>query len=509
MRSSTLARSAGWGAVLLLLGAVVLPAVFAAPALAGPEAEVRECPKFPWAGECSPKKCYTCECRPPFKAKCPPKYENLRFEENWDGCLCVPCCDREDWTDFLKARRLCATSFWNVSVGGQLRFRYEAWSHQLFRDTPAADDAWGLFRARAHADIRYKKLFRFFVEGIYADEYDRELGPRGIDQNRGDLLNAFLQFGGCIAGYDAFIRFGRTELLEGKQRLVSPLDWANTRRTFDGVFARVAKRHHRIDLWATQPVQILPTEFDEVNDDVGFWGAYYTNRKLTCLTWELYLMGLHREPGTYLGVTEDEDRVTIGGRAGGEIPNTRFYYDVEAAGQFGTFGDQDIAAGMVSANIGWAPQFARWENFFELGFDYASGDGDGAEQGTFNQLFPLGHAYFGYADLIARQNIVAGRVTWKVKPTKSTTLRADYHMFNRASEFDGVYNAGGVMYRAPVAGVDDMWIGNELDLSAMWNINRHWRASLGWAHFFAGDFIEATGASEDVDFVWLELQWTF
>jgi hypothetical protein len=32
----------------------------------------------------------------------------------------------------------------------------------------------------------------------------------------------------------AYVRVGRQELLYGSQRLISTLDWANTRRTFQG-----------------------------------------------------------------------------------------------------------------------------------------------------------------------------------------------------------------------------------------------------------------------------------
>lgn len=40
-------------------------------------------------------------------------------------------------------------------------------------------------------------------------------------------------------------------------------------------------------------------------------------------------------------------------------------------------------------------------------YDFASGDSDptDGEIGAFNQLFPLGHKYFGFLDLMARQNI--------------------------------------------------------------------------------------------------------
>ena len=54
---------------------------------------------------CPPPDCdlYECECWSAPELKCPTKYHNLRFKENWKACLCVPVCDRGDWSDALKA----------------------------------------------------------------------------------------------------------------------------------------------------------------------------------------------------------------------------------------------------------------------------------------------------------------------------------------------------------------------------------------------------------------------
>ncbi len=464
---------------------------------------------------CAPPVCdgYTCECPKPAKAKCPPKYKTLTFDENWKPCLCVPVCNRPDWTDRSKARGLnrCKT-IW-ASVGAQVRVRYEGWGNQRFGAAgDAADDSWGLLRVRAYADLHLGSIFRVYVEGIYADQYTRELGPRAIDRNRGDFLNGFLEAGGNLGGWDSLIRLGRTELLEGKQRLISPLDWANTRRTFDGAMARVKKGKHKLDLFAVQPVRVLPEEDDNwFQDELAniFWGAYYTNKPLTCFAWDLYVLGLSRDDAVYQGVTDPEDRYTVGGRVYGKLGGTRFDYDAELAGQFGTFGNADIVAGMVSVDFGWNPRWGCWDHRFALGFDYATGDGDDSNLGTFNQLYPLGHAYLGFMDYIGRQNNVAGRISWFGHPTDSLTLRADFHAFWRASEDDAVYHAGGGVLRAPVAGEDDLYVGSEIDLSVVYKIDRHWKVTGGYCHFWSGDFIEATGPSEDTNFFWVDAQVTF
>ena len=74
-----------------------------------------------------------------------------------------------------------------------------------------------------------------FAEFIDADSHYENAPARPIDVNRSDMLNLF----GDVMVYDGssgpiWARVGRQELLYGVQRVVSPLDWANTRRTFDG-----------------------------------------------------------------------------------------------------------------------------------------------------------------------------------------------------------------------------------------------------------------------------------
>jgi hypothetical protein len=80
-----------------------------------------------------------------------------------------------------------------------------------------------------------------------------------------------------------------------------------------------------------------------------------------------------------------------------------------------------------------------------LGFDIASGSADGSER--FNQLFPSGHQYFGYIDVIGRQNIIDLHPGLQFKFTKDLGLRADYHIFWRQNTDDAVFNAQGNVLR--------------------------------------------------------------
>jgi hypothetical protein len=94
-----------------------------------------------------------------------------------------------------------------------------------------------LFRERLYLDTWYWDRFRTFFEVVWADSTFQTVPPVFVDQNHGDFLNAFGEFrffeedGRTFSG-----RFGeRQQLHFGNQRLVSPLDWVNTPRTFQNV----------------------------------------------------------------------------------------------------------------------------------------------------------------------------------------------------------------------------------------------------------------------------------
>ena len=79
-----------------------------------------------------------------------------------------------------------------------------------------------------------------------------------------------------------------------------------------------------------------------------------------------------------------------------------------------------VGGGYTFANVAWQPRLG-------LSYDYASGDEDptdGVHQ-TFNQLFPLGHAWLGYLDRVGRSNVHAIRAQLKVKPCKRVVAWAD------------------------------------------------------------------------------------
>ena len=407
---------------------------------------------------------------------------------------------------------------WYVSLGAQARYRYEFFNDFNFGDPfPQDTDGYHITRFMGHADLHLGENVRGFFQFISAHVSDREGGPRAtptgsensIDRNDIDVHQAFVDVILPMEDAKVVLRGGRQNLLYGAQRLISPLEWTNTRRTFDGGKVSLSTPNNVLDFFWVQPVIIDKDDADDRGHGTDFAGLYDTlslpnliekaNTKV-----DLYALYLERELPPI-----QEQRYTLGARfAANPKP---FDFDVEAAYQLGDVGDFDISAWMFAVEGGYTFDDPALQPRLYLGFDVASGDDDLAddEVNTFNQLFPLGHAYFGYIDVVGRQNIVDLHPGASIKPHKDMKLSVDYHLFWRESEADGLYNAGGALLRAP-GGTDlSRSIGSEIDLLLTWQIDRHLMTYFGYSHFFAGDFIDETGDDEDIDFAYMAVQYTF
>lgn len=434
-----------------------------------------------------------------------PAFQNLRYEESAYDYRDVPASSALNQAKCISIGDSPDTF---LSLGGQARVRWENWNNLNF--DPANDDDFGLLRLRLHADLQVGSLFRIFVEGKSATSTDRDLpgGERALDVDTLDLQNAFADVKHAFSDGTAILRVGRQELSYGAQRLVSPLDWSNTRRTWDGVRTIVEYAGWRLDAFATRPVVIEKHEVNEPDHNQEFYGIYAVHSIPDWkVKYDVYLLRLDRDSLA----SGDEERYTAGLRLAGKCPLTGVEYDAEGGWQFGDSGERDINAWFAAVEVGYTWTDVTTKPRAYLGFDYASGDKDAADNKvqTFNQLFPLGHAYLGYIDVLGRQNVVdfsQGVSCWPME-TK-LQVRVDHHVFHRAETSDAVYSVGGGVFREADAGTASE-IGSEIDLTANYKFSRSTTLSGGYSRFIAGSFIEQSGPSSDVDFVYASAQYTF
>jgi Alginate export len=460
----------------------------------------------------------------------PPPYTPVRYNEEYrylqDPAL------RTDPFDPIKYIPLTDAGDTYLSLGGSARERYEYFHNENFGAGTQDPNGYYLTRLFANADLHVGDALRGFVQLKSSMIDGRAGGPRPQDADEFDVQQAFvdsrLPLGpwGTGGPQDAVtFRFGRQDLLYGAQRLIGPLDWTNVRRTFEGGKAILVTGNNQLDLFWVRPVVVEKEELNNGDGNTSFAGIYDTLALPGVLgaaagsRLELYGLALNKTKTpafeTAPAVSADSDTYTIGTRF--SAAPRPFDLDVEADYQFGQFNAGDLNAWSIAAEGGYTLAGAPFTPRLFLGFDYASGDSDRADRDrqTFNQLFPTGHLYFGYIDVIGRQNIIDVHPGVEVALlknrayAKSVTLRAEYHQFWRASTNDAVYNAAGGITRAAVAGNHERSVGGELDLLLNWQIDRHLSSYVGYSHFFTGAYIQDTGPGKDIDFFYAAMQFTF
>ena len=439
-----------------------------------------------------------------------PGFQNVRYDEDWSVLR-----DSQRASTYRKVKfiPLSEDGDFYFGVGGQLRLRGEAWKNFGFGGSGNRADTFGLFRLRLHGDLWLGPHVRFFVEGKSSLSTVRDLpgGLRPLDVDTIDLQNVILDLNGSIDHTDFTFRGGRQELQFGKQRLVSPLDWANTRRTFDGVRGIAQHGSWRIDGFWSEPVRVEKYSFNSPGQsDTKFFGVFGSNQlQGSGLTVDAYWFGYQADQRTWGGVSAPEDRHTIGGRLGGKIGQSNADFDFEAAYQFGDHGVRSISASMVGSYLGYTFPTKASPRVF-TGFDFGSGDSDpdDGRVGTSNQLFPLGHAYLGYADVVGRQNIIDWSLGLSFQPLPKLRINLAGHNFWRAKATDALYNPGGAIVRPGDAG-ESRRVGFEFDVTAAVPINRHLVFSGGYSHFAPGEFIKESGTSEAINFGFIAIQTTF
>ncbi|MEO7166120.1 MAG: alginate export family protein [Spartobacteria bacterium] len=433
-----------------------------------------------------------------------------RWKEDWSGLRGRDRSQTGDFFDPIKFIPLNADGSVYLSFGGAVRGRLESFAN--FNFNPANDATYFLYHFLLHGDLHITNFVRVYVEGIDAEHTERDLpgGLRPADVNALDLNQAFLDLAIPFEGGNLTLRGGRQSFSFGKQRLVSPLPWGNAYRHWDGFTAIVESHGWNVTGFWSEFAPVNKYTFDNPDGQTKLYGLYATSGKpVDPLGYDLYFLGLDKnDPVAFNGTVGDEERYTIGGRLFGASHG--FDYELENAFQFGHVGAGDIGAWMLATEGGYTLKDAFLKPRLWLGFDYASGDDSaGGDVGTFNQLFPLGHAYFGYIDAIGRQNIVDLHPGLSVKcAADKLTLKAEGHFFWRAEAADALYNAGGAVIRRGAPGTSKT-VGTELDLVANYRFNPHLTVEAGFSRFFAGKFIQQTGPSSDTNFFYLQSEFYF
>ncbi len=402
-----------------------------------------------------------------------------------------------------------------LDFGGEFRSRYHHENNMRGFGLTGVDDQFWLSRLRMYSSYRMTDNIRFYGEYLYADSGGEDFAPRAIEENRGEAQNLFFDAKLYDSGAGTVsARLGRQELLLGNQRLVSPLDWANTRRTFDGYRLTYASKELDGDLFYTNPVLRVPAtagfnEWDSSNNNQSFYGAYLSRKGLDVGTIDAYYLGYDNQDANF-------SYHTLGSRLAGE--GDFFMYETEGGVQFGDNSNgSNHNATFFTAGLGrkldWAVGRKGWKPTVWGWYDYASG-GNGAlvsrGDNGFDHQFPLAHKYNGFMDLFGRRNLNDVNLQFIAPVGEKVSLLMWYHYFflDQATTPYGVtmnpFNAGNA------AGSKDL--GHEIDFLCTYNINPRDSMLLGYSHFSAGKYYDTTAGvptNANADFFYMQYQTRF
>jgi Alginate export len=435
----------------------------------------------------------------------PPPFKQLRYDENY-AYLRDPAL-RSDYLDAIKFIALNTNGNWYLTLGGEIRERYEYYHNSFWGLGPQDNNGYLLQRYMIHADAHFGSHFRIFTQFKSGLEDGRDGGPRPTDQDEFDLHQAFFDVRIPWANEDSLtFRIGRQELAYGSSRLVSFREGPNVRRSFDGAKAILKLDNWRVDFFAVKPVETRTGVFDDNPDpNQKFWGIY----AVTPVRWlpgghiDLYYLGLDRQHATFAQGTAHEIRHTVGTRIWGF--NTGWDYNFEFVYQFGSFGAGDIQAWTAASDTGFTFENTLFKPRLGLKANVTSGDNNpnNADLQTFNPLFPKG-SYFGEPALIGPANHIDVHPQLNLALRRNLLLTLDWDFFCRESTHDAIYG--------PAVNVIDSggssnarYVGDQVEAFLEWQADRHITLTADYAHFFAGEFLKQTTPGKDVDYfsVWL------
>jgi hypothetical protein len=227
----------------------------------------------------------------------PPAYKQLRYDE--DYVYLHDQSQRNDAWDLIKYIPLRNGPDRYLSIGGEIRQRYEYFRNPVWGQGEQDDNGYWLQRYMLHTDVHLGQRFRFFGQIKSGIELGRRGGPRGADEDKLDLHQAFVDISARDHGNEALtLRIGRQEIGLGSSRLVSFREGPNVRQSFDGIRLGWRSGEWQIDGLATKPVETKPEVFDDAWDHArSFWGGYAVGpfRPLPKGKVDLYYLGLDRK----------------------------------------------------------------------------------------------------------------------------------------------------------------------------------------------------------------------
>ena len=407
----------------------------------------------------------------------------------------------------------------------EYRYRLEYKNNFDFDKRKDDADAYNLFRTRVSLKYTPIKQVSFFVQGQDARVSNLSTGTKSLMENLWDIRQLYTKYEedvsvAAIGLNKISFQGGRQEFSYGAERLIGGFNWSNVAQTFDGGKAsfNFSPMHLQFDIFAGDKVGFRSPQEKEAGDlyDASakdrVYGYYATSKIFHETLVENYL--IHRQTWKNISFgpngSGEIDDYTFGGRIKNKLPYN-FDYEIESAGQWGEFNKKRVCAAMFVGLLGHTFDY-KWQPRVAFEYDYASGGNPNSKtMGTFDNLYPTNHPFYGYMDLMSLQNMNDYRYQISIKPTKTLKLQADFHMLYLATTKDSFYSAARTVTRTTPAGLLDVsnHVGDEVDLTADYKLNNYVSFQQGYCHLFHGAYLKDTGTNNDADFFYFQTTVSF
>lgn len=430
-----------------------------------------------------------------------PALQMLRYDEDW-SFLEDPGCAQEP-LDRIKYISL-GPQDWFLSIGGEIRYKYENYDNPGFGTDPATPNGYILQRYLLHMDWHFGRHLRLFTQFQSGLEEGRNGGPRLTDEDVADLHQAFFDISN--ASHTFALRVGRQEAEFGTGRLIGESEGLNLRRAFDGV--RVIRKLGRWNWNSTlfRPVLIRPNTFAIADHRQTEWGTGFVLPRESG-GWAIYYIGLDRKVAPFNGKVGRQVSETLGTHIWNR--GKLFDYDTDVILQTGTFAAGYLIAGAISSNEGFTFRALKCKPRVGVRFDYSSGDADrtGHDLNTFNPLFP-NPFYSSLSALIGPSNVTDVGPTIRFALDSKTSLGLESPFYWRSSLQDGIYGFAGNLIR-PANRSTARFIGVQPGITLDHSYNAHFSSSVAYFRFFTGDFLVQTPPGRNVGYLYAILTFRY
>jgi hypothetical protein len=430
-----------------------------------------------------------------------PAIEYNRWQEDW-SVLADPALRTEPLDD-LKYIPFSDDGKTYVSLGADLRERFESLDAPLFGTMGRKDNSYLIDRAELHADLRIAGQWQVFVQ-VEDDRAPGKDNPSPADADRVDLEQAFVAYTAALDGTVVKLRVGRQEFGFDLQRFVSTRDGPNVRQAYDAAWIDVETGLWRIISFVSHPVQYLnEAAFDDYSDhDLALDGFRVERRDVGPGNLAVYYLRYERSEAHFGTAFGDERRNILDARYSGA--RLGIDWDLEAMGQQGEIGTRDVLAWAAGSRVGYRFADVPWQPHPLLQIDAASGSHTvNGTVGTFNPLFPNG-SYFTLASLTGFSNLIHVKPILTFTPTRSVTLMTALGLQWRETTHDSIY-VFPVIPIANSAGHGSAWSAAYWQERIDWVIDAHWSSAIELVHYQIGNALRRAGG-HDSNYAGFELK---